>query len=57
MGEFLQQSELSERKAFAETFIREIVVMSGKAVVCYTVPMAGDRDTPGSDSEETILAG
>ena len=57
MGEFLKESELSERKAFAETFVREIVVMPGKAVVRYTVPMAGDSDTPESDFEELIVGG
>ncbi len=36
---------------------REIVVMPSKAVVRYTVPMAGDSDTPGSDSEELIVGG
>jgi len=40
MGEFLKESELSERKAFAEAFIREIVVMPGKAVVYYTIPIS-----------------
>ena len=40
MGEFLRESELSERRAFAETFVREIVVMPGKAVVHYTIPIS-----------------
>ena len=57
MAEFLRESELSERKAFAETFVREIVVMPGKAVVRYTVPMAGDSHTLGADSEEVPLDG
>ena len=56
-GEFLRESELSERKAFAQTFIREIVVMSGKAVIHYAVPMPGDSHTPGADSEEAVLCG
>ena len=46
MTEFLNESELSERKAFVQTFIREIVVMPGRAVVRYTVPMAGDSHAP-----------
>ena len=54
MGEFLKESELSERKAFAETFVREIVVMPGKAVIHYAVPMPGDSHTP-TDSEEVPL--
>ena len=52
MGEFLKESELSERKAFAQTFIREVEVMPCKAVVRYTVPMASDSHAPGVDSEE-----
>ena len=54
-GEFLKESELSERKAFAETFVREIVVTPGKAVIHYAVPMPGDSHTPGADSEEVPL--
>ena len=57
MGEFLRESELSERKAFAETFVREIVVMPGKAVIYYAVTMPGDSHMPGADSEEVPLDG
>ena len=57
MGEFLKESELSERKAFAETFVREIVVKPGKAVIHYAVPLPGDQYISGVDSEELILAG
>ena len=56
-GEFLNESELSERKAFAETFVREIVVMPGKGLIRYNVPMPGDSHTPGADSEEVHLGG
>ena len=42
MTEFLNESELPEGKAFVGTFIREIVVIPGKAVVRYTVPIADD---------------
>ncbi len=55
MGEFLRESELPERKAFAETFVREIVVMPGKAIVHYAVPMAGDSHNSGGDNEEIPL--
>ena len=57
MAEFLKESESSERRAFAETFIKEIVVMSGKALVYYTVPMADDSHSPGGESEELIFGG
>ena len=55
VGEFLRESELSERKAFAETFVKEMVVMPGKAVVRYAVPTADDSRTPGADSEQVPL--
>ena len=49
--------KLSERKAFAETLVREIVVMPGKAVIHYTLPIAGDSHTLEVDSEEVLLRG
>ena len=55
MIKFLKESELSERKAFAETFVREIVVMPCKAMIHYAVTMPGDSRTPGADSEEVAL--
>ena len=55
MTEFLRESELPERRAFIETFVREILVMLGKAVVRYAIPMADDSHTPGEDSEEVPL--
>ena len=55
MGEFQKESDLSERKAFAETFVREMVVMPGKAVIHYAVPMPGDSHAPWADSEEVPL--
>ena len=57
VGEFLRESELSERKAFAEVFVREIVVMPGKAVIHYNVPMPDDSHMPGAQSEEIVLGG
>ncbi|MDE2715474.1 MAG: recombinase family protein [Chloroflexota bacterium] len=56
MTEFLDKSELPERKTFVETFIREIVVMPGKALVQYKVPMTKDSPNPEGDSEELDLA-
>ena len=50
--EFLKESELSERKAFAETFVREIVVTPDRAVIYYNVSMPTDSPTPGADTEE-----
>ncbi len=55
--EFLKGSELPERRAIIETFIKDIVVMPGRAIVQCTVPMAGDSHMPGADSEEIPLGG
>ena len=39
MGEFLKTSELTESRAFIESFVKEIVVSPGNAVVRYSIPM------------------
>ena len=57
MSEFLKESELTERRAFIETFVKEIVIMPGKAVVRYTVPMPNDSPIPGKKAEEMALNG
>ena len=55
MGEFLNESELSERKAFAETLVREIVVMPGKTEIHYAVPIPDDSHAPRADPDEAPL--
>ena len=40
---FLNESELTERRAFIESFVKEIVVMPGNAVVRYTIPISQSR--------------
>ena len=52
---FLNESELTERRAFIESFVKEIVVMPGNAVVRYTIPMPYDSPVPGKDAEEMAL--
>ena len=37
---FLNESELTERRAFIESFVKEIIVMPGNAVVRYTIPIS-----------------
>ena len=54
---FLNESELTERRAFIESFVKEIVVMPGNAVVCYSIPMPDDSRIPGRDAEELALNG
>ena len=39
MSEFLKTSELTESRAFVESFVKEIVVSPGKAAIRYTIPM------------------
>ncbi len=43
---FLQKSELTERRAFIETFVKEIELLPDNAVVRYTVPMPDDSLIP-----------
>ena len=42
------------RRAFVETFVKEIVVMPGKAVIQYRIPMPDDSHTPGTDSVSIV---
>ena len=57
MREFLKENELTERRAFIETFVKEIVVMSGDALLRYTIPMPDDSRIPGRNAEEMPLDG
>ena len=52
---FLNESELTERRAFIESFVKEIVIMPGNAVVRYTIPMPQDSPIGGMDAEEVAL--
>ena len=47
MSEFLNESELTERRAFIETFVKEIVVMPGDALLRYTIPIS--QSTPKTE--------
>ena len=57
MSQFLKESELTERRAFIETFVREIVVMPGAAFLRYTIPMPNDSRIPGRVTENLALDG
>ncbi len=57
MSEFLNESELTERRAFIETFVKEIVVIPGNALMHYTVPMPHDSLIPGRNAEQMPLNG
>ena len=55
MKDFLEESELTERKAFIETFVKEILVVPGDALMRYTVPMPDDSMAPGKATEKVAL--
>ena len=55
LSRYLNESELTERRAFIESFVKEIVVQPGGAVVRYTIPMPEDSPIGGKDSEEVAL--
>ena len=57
MSEFLKESELTERRAFIETFVKEIVVIPGNALLRYTIPMPDDSPIPGRNAEDMALNG
>ena len=57
MGEFLKTSELTESRAFIESFVKEIVVSPGNAVVRYSIPMPADSRIPEKDAEDVTLHG
>ena len=57
MRDFLNESELIERRAFIESFVKEIVVMPGDALMRYTVPMPDDSLIPGRAAEKVALNG
>ena len=61
MGEFLMQSELTETKAFIRSFVKEIAVAPGQAIVRYAMPMPEDSPLGRGESEvvrigEPVLA-
>ena len=57
MKQFLKESEMTERRAFIETFVKEIVVMPGSALLRYTTPMPDDSHIPSRNAEDMALNG
>ena len=57
MSRFLKKSELTERRAFIESFIKEIVVTPNNALLRYSVPMPQDSLAPGRNAEDMALNG
>ena len=40
MRDFLDESEPTERRTFIKSFVKEIVVMPGDALLCYAIPIS-----------------
>ena len=55
MSDFLMESELSETRAFIKSFVKEIRVVPGKAVIRYTIPMPEESPIRGRDTQEIAL--
>ncbi len=55
MSEFLKTSELTETRAFVNSFVKEVVVKPGKAAVIYTLPTPEDSPIRGADAAEIAL--
>ena len=55
MKDFLGESELTERRSFIESFVKEIIVIPGDALIRYTVPMPDDSFLAGRATEKVAL--
>ncbi len=56
MSDFLLESEVTETKAFIRSFVKEIAVRPGRAVIHYTIPTPLDNDIDGADVAEVALS-
>ncbi len=56
MSEFLRTSELTESKAFIRSFVKQISVRPGTAVIRYTIPTPPDSPIAGRRAAEVDLA-
>ena len=57
LSRFLKKSELTERRAFIESFVKEIVVTPDNALLRYSVPMPEDSLASGRNAEDMALNG
>ena len=55
MSKWLQESELTERRAFIRSFVKEIVVAPGEARLRYTIPMPQDSRQAGMEAEDVAI--
>ena len=57
MSEYLKTSEVTESRAFIRSFVKEIEVRPGRAVIHYTIPTPEDSPIGGGDAAEVALNG
>ena len=55
MSDFLMKSHLAETRAFIRSLVKEVGMVSGKAVIRYTIPMPQDSPISGRDAQGTVL--
>ena len=55
MNDLLSKSESSERRAFVEALVEQIVMSPGQVKVHYTMPMPEDSRTAGMKGESRLL--
>ena len=57
MSEFLKTSELTETRAFAHSFVKEVEVKPGMAAIVYSMLTPEDSPIGGGDVAEVVLNG
>ena len=55
MKDFRQERELTAPRAFIESFVKEIMVIPGDALIRYTLPTPDDSLLAGQASEKVAL--
>ena len=55
MSEWLKESGLAERRAFTQSFVKEIVVGPGEAKPQYTIPRPQESHLVGIDAEVVAI--
>ena len=57
MSEFLKTSELTETRAFIQSFVKEVRVKPGRAAIIYSIPTPEDSPIGGAGATEVALSG
>ena len=56
MSEFLRTSELTETRTFVRSFVKQITVKPGQAVIHYTIPTPEDSPIGSADAAEVAFS-